>query len=91
MKNRDFATFIEIHNEHQKVGRTLSQLGEELKARLGVDWKPSTAEPNAKIMLDWARHTRLAPGLFSETRRGPRRGWKRDDGQAPRLFNVDAG
>jgi hypothetical protein len=28
---------------------------------VGHSWKDGTAEPSAKILLDWARHTGLAP------------------------------
>jgi hypothetical protein len=89
LKNRAFATLIEILNRHKRTGQTLTGLGEELKARLGVDWKPSTAETNVKIMLDWARHTKLAPGIFSKVRRGPRKGWKDADGQTTPLFEIE--
>jgi len=37
-----------------------------LKLRLGVDWTDGTAEVNAKIMLNWARHLDLAPAHLSK-------------------------
>lgn len=73
LKMKAFATFIDILKARKDTGATLFQLGLEVKEKLGVDWKESTAETNTKIMLDWARHTKLAPGVFAETRRGPRR------------------
>jgi hypothetical protein len=69
MKMESFAAFIAILEAHKDVGRTLAELGGELKDKLGLDWKLSTAETNAKIMLDWARHTHLAPGVFAARRR----------------------
>ncbi len=73
LKMRSFVAFVDILREHKDTGRTLSQLGVELRARLSVEWTQGTAETEAKIMLDWARHTMLAPGVFAESRRGPRR------------------
>jgi hypothetical protein len=64
-----FSTFLEVLSEHQVHGLSLAELGMHLRDRLGVDWKPSTGETNAKIMLDWARHSGLAPGAFSSSSR----------------------
>jgi hypothetical protein len=89
LKNRAFAVFVEILEEHKNRGQTLAQLGLELNKRLSVDWKQSTAETNAKIMLDWARHTRLAPGVFATNRRGPRKGWKDVDAETLPLFDAE--
>lgn len=63
-----FATFVEILQAYGDTGAPLPQLGAELKARLGVQWQNSTAETNAKIMLDWARHAGLAPAAFAHRR-----------------------
>ena len=73
LKVDSFCKFLEILVEHSLEGASLSQLGTELRSKIGADWKDGTAETNAKIMIDWARHTRLAPGVFSETRRGRRK------------------
>lgn len=82
LKMKSFGTFIDILEAHKDIWTTLLELGLELSENLGVDWEESTAKTNAKIMLDWARHTGLAPGVFAETRRGPRKGWKKKgDGQ----------
>jgi hypothetical protein len=89
LKIRAFATFIEVLNKHKETGRTLAELGIELNRELSVNWRESTAKTNAKIMLDWARHTGLAPGAFTETRYGPKKGWKERDGQTVPLFALD--
>ena len=65
-----FQAFIEILLHNQKTGLTLAELGRAIKEKLGVDWGDGTAQTNAKIMLDWARNTNLAPGVFAEARRG---------------------
>ncbi|MDA1129004.1 MAG: hypothetical protein O2913_09930 [Chloroflexi bacterium] len=65
-----FATFVEILRKYESTGRTLRQLGAELNEELKADWKESTAEVNAKVMLNWARHSGLAPKAF-ETRWRP--------------------
>lgn len=87
LRIKAFAAFVEILETHKEVGRTLHELGEESKIKLGAGWKESTAETNAKIMLDWARHTDLAPGSFSDVRRGPKKGWKHADPNAVPLFD----
>jgi len=89
VKIRAFATFVEILNEYKHRGRTLAELGVELNRRLGVEWKESTAKTNAKIMLDWARHTGLAPGAFAEIRQGPKKGWRENDGLTSPLFALE--
>jgi hypothetical protein len=77
-----FPIFIEILESHRFKGNTLLGLGLVLKERLGTNWKDNTAETIAQIMLDWARHAKLAPGVFARIRRGPIKGWKKkDDGQ----------
>jgi hypothetical protein len=84
LKLEMFVEFIEILNTYKDMGNTLSALGLELREKLGVAWKESTAEKIAKILLDWARHTGLAPGVFAHVRRGPLKGWKKkEDGQIP--------
>lgn len=87
MTIESFATFINILNAHKDEGVTTSQLGSELIKQLGADWQQSTAETTAKILLDWARHTKLAPGVFAKTAKGPRRGWKKKTDIQPGLFS----
>jgi hypothetical protein len=81
-----FSVFIDILKTHQVKGNTLLGLGLELRDTLGENWRESSAEVIAKIMLDWARHAKLAPGIFAETRRGPIKGWKKKGNRQMTLF-----
>ncbi|MGD8548725.1 MAG: restriction endonuclease [Desulfobacterales bacterium] len=81
-----FSNFIEILESHKNKGNTLLKLGLELCENLGKNWKNSTSETIAKIMLDWARHTNLAPGVFAEIRKGPITGWKKKEDRQMSLF-----
>ena len=65
-----FSAFIAILQNHTGKRPLLMDLGRELNARLGAGWREGTAETNAKILLDWARHTGLAPKPFTIARRG---------------------
>ncbi len=69
-----FKIFVEILETHKDIGLNLSEIGNELRKRLDVDWKDSTAEVNAKIMMNWARHAGLAPSVFANTQKGSARG-----------------
>jgi hypothetical protein len=60
-----FAKFKGIMENHSAEGCTIPQLARELIEELGVGWKAGTAEVNVKIMLDWARHTGVAPAKFA--------------------------
>ena len=86
LKMNSFSSFIEILKAHQVKGNTLLTLGLELRDELGRKWEENTAKTIAKIMLDWARHTKLAPGVFAETRRGPIKGWKKKEDHQMTLF-----
>jgi len=86
LKIPSFSIFIDILKAHQDKDNTLLKLGLELRDRLGTSWKKSTAEVVAKILLDWARHAKLAPGVFAETRRGPIKGWKKKKDRQLSLF-----
>jgi hypothetical protein len=81
-----FSVFIEILKSNQKKGSTHSELGRELRGRLGERWKESTSESIAQIMLDWARHANLAPGVFAKIRKGPIKGWKKKKDYQLSLF-----
>jgi hypothetical protein len=83
---RSFSVFTEILKSKQTMGSTLSELGQDLRERLGVNWKQSTSEALAKIMLNWARHANLAPGAFKKIRKGPIRGWKKKKDYQLSLF-----
>ena len=65
-----FQNFIEILNENASVPLTHIKLGQLISSRCAVNWKPETAKTNAKIMLDWARHLELAPGVHAYSQRG---------------------
>ncbi len=86
LKLTSFSRFIKILESHQGKGNTLLKLGLELGENLGTNWKNSTAETMAKIMLDWARHAKLAPGVFTEIRKGPITGWKKKEDRQMSLF-----
>ena len=81
-----FSRFLKILEFHQAKGNTLVKLGLELCDDLGTNWKNSTAETMAQIMLDWARHAKLAPGVFAEIRKGPITGWKKKEDRQMSLF-----
>ena len=59
-----FSTFIDILREWKDIRWATDQLAAELRKRLGADWKDVTANVYTKVMLDWARHTSLAPDIF---------------------------
>jgi hypothetical protein len=63
-----FYCFVNILRDHAETGLALDELAVVLKRRMGVEWKQGTAEINAKVMLNWARHTGLAPGVFQIVR-----------------------
>lgn len=86
LKLASFSVFIEILKSKQIKGGTLLELGHELQEKLEENWKESTSETIAKIMLDWARHTNLAPGVFTKIRKGPIKGWKKKEDSQLSLF-----
>ncbi len=65
-----FNRFLAILEDNQTARLTQRDLGEALSKESDLGWKPSTAETNAKICLDWARHLRLAPTQFAYSHRG---------------------
>jgi hypothetical protein len=87
LKIKSFETFIGILKEHTDTGLNLSELGTELRKRLGVNWKNSTAEWTSKIMLNWARRTGLAPSIFANTRRESARGTRERTPTQTTLFD----
>jgi hypothetical protein len=62
-----FSRFLKILESHQAKGNTLLKLGLEIGENLGTNWKNSTAETMAKIMLDWARHANAGLGPSRKT------------------------
>lgn len=65
-----FNDLMVIMNDNRFMKLPLKQIGQLLIAKCNVDWKATTAETNAKIMLDWARHLGLAPGTYAYSFRG---------------------
>lgn len=89
LKQEAFAAFIEILKAYSVKGTSLSQLATELTQKLEADWQHSTAETNVKIMLDWARHAKLAPGVFAHSRRGRQKGKETREETSIPLFPND--
>jgi hypothetical protein len=90
LRIKEFANFIEILNKHQESGCSLSQLAIELRESLGINWTEGTALIHTKVMLDWARHTKLAPSIFAETRKGPMINRKRRNRGQLSLFGTNS-
>jgi hypothetical protein len=64
-----FATFVKLLEKFKHQRLTHLSLGRALRDELGINWKDGTAKTNAKIMLDWARHTNYAPPVYSSSRK----------------------
>lgn len=64
LKIESFRVFVDILDRYQNTGATLQAIAREIRGELRSDWKDGTAETIVKIMLDWARHADLAPGMF---------------------------
>lgn len=90
LKMRIFAAFVDILREDKEKGRTISQLASELRRKLSVNWKEGTATWSVKIMLDWARHTGLAPDVYSINRSHSKRRYTKKEThiQLPLFSNV---
>ena len=73
---KEFVSAI-LHDESLGLS-TNRELGMELSRRLGLEWGDGTAAIQAKILLDWARQTGLAPPGYAAPRRGPRRVGQRE-------------
>lgn len=85
LKNTVFREFVSLLNIYKDVGGSLSELGIMLRERLKVNWTDETTLGNVKIMLNWARHANLAPGLFSKRHKHARG----HDTNQPSLFDLD--
>jgi hypothetical protein len=70
MKWPVFRALINILNENPSTQLSHRSLGKAISNRCLVGWKPETARTNAKIMIDWARHLGLAPGVHAYSYRG---------------------
>jgi len=89
LKMKSFETFINILEEHKERGTTIVELARQVKRELNLHCADSTAEVYVKIMLDWARHSNLAPGVFAKTRKGPFRSRKKASESMPSLFDKN--
>jgi hypothetical protein len=65
-----FKCFIDVLNENTEIEYSINDLGVKLRNMLNMDWANSTAKTNAKILMDWAKHTNLAPEIYARDRRG---------------------
>ena len=65
-----FKQFVDLLGSYGATMPQHNQIARDYVARLGIAWRVGTAETNIKIMLDWARHLHLAPGLLANARRG---------------------
>jgi Holliday junction resolvasome RuvABC ATP-dependent DNA helicase subunit len=65
-----FSAFIAILQDSGTSKLSLLHLGRIVNERFGYNWRDGTAETAAKILLDWARHTGLAPETFARAKRG---------------------
>ncbi len=64
LKIKAFKTFIEILNENTTRRLSLKNLGLIFNEKLGKNWKENTSTVHAKISLDWARNSGLAPVIY---------------------------
>ena len=65
LKIESFNIFLKILDKYKNRRLRLTDLGMELKEKLKADWKGSTAKSNVKVMLNWVRYAKLAPGIWS--------------------------
>ncbi len=65
-----FSAFITILEQNASRALSHRELADSLISFCDLSWKPTTAETNAKIMLDWARHLGIAAGIHAESQRG---------------------
>jgi hypothetical protein len=65
-----FSAFLNILAERSEELLSNKQLAELIASKFDLNWKESTAETNAKIMLDWARHLGVAAGVHAHSTRG---------------------
>lgn len=65
-----FSVFLSILGDRSAGRLSHKELAKRLLNESDANWKISTAETNAKIMLDWARHLGLATGPYVHSSRG---------------------
>lgn len=61
MKIKTFSAFVLVLHEQPNPNKTYRELAADLRERTHSHWKTSTIEGATKVMLNWARHTGLAP------------------------------
>ena len=66
LQMQSFQVFLEILQEHGDVPIYLDEIAAQLRIRLNAEWTRDTARTNAKIMLNWARNTGVAPEVFNK-------------------------
>ena len=64
-----FVTFVMLLDIFKDAEFDNSELALKLKQELRADWQKGTAETNVKIMLNWARYTKLVPVVFGNRKK----------------------
>jgi len=65
-----FETFIKLLHSYPNHLPKQKDIAGDFLRKIDVAWKIGTAETNVKIMLDWARHLKLAPLPFLVAQKG---------------------
>lgn len=65
LKIESFREFINILETNKQKKLSHLDLGRQLKKMLHADWSDGTARTTVKVAMDWARHTKLAPGVYA--------------------------
>jgi hypothetical protein len=65
LRLKSFKTFIETLETWSDQRCDMRSLGAAIRKNLEVDWSESTTTVCVKIMLNWARHSNLAPERFA--------------------------
>jgi len=65
LKIESFNIFLKILDKYKNRRLRITEIGMKLKEKLKADWKNSTTKSNVKIMLNWVRHAKLAPGIWA--------------------------
>jgi Restriction endonuclease len=65
-----FNIFLDILNDTKYSKLTYKKIGDLVSEKYNLEWKDETAKTNVKIMLDWARHLKLAPNRYAFSHRG---------------------
>ena len=65
-----FRQFLELVQSYSDRLPKQKEIAVDFMRKANLDWTVGTAETNVKIMLDWARHLRLAPEPFLAAQKG---------------------